>query len=166
MRIIATDRTDWQVKILVDGKSVPHSRSFGIEVGVTDGGKFELKVTERLFHNDTGATVETGQPHRWRASSIEQLVPLSASSFEGELERTIRNCVYSADDAYAAEQDIRAKEFRTLLIGPYKAPMTKKRIEPQNPPPPPISAENFRHDPEIRKLLLSWGHELEVPKLK
>jgi hypothetical protein len=42
----------------------------------------------------------------------------------------------------------------------------KKRIVPQNPPPPPITAENYRPDLEIRELLISWGHNLDAPKPK
>jgi hypothetical protein len=42
--------------------------------------------------------------------------------------------------------------------------MPKKRLTPQYPGPPPITAENYRHDEPVRDLLRSWGYVLEAPK--
>ncbi len=40
------------------------------------------------------------------------------------------------------------------------------RINPIYPGPPPITAENYRHDEPMRDLLQSWGYVLEAPKPK
>jgi hypothetical protein len=42
----------------------------------------------------------------------------------------------------------------------------KKRLNPQYPGPPPITAANYRQDESVRELLRSWGYVLESPKPK
>lgn len=81
-----------------------------VEVFALDSGKFELKYAEHREKNHTPVQVSSYMPEaiplRWRAKTLSELVPLSASSFSAITGAQVRSTVYDAEDALKKDLDL------------------------------------------------------------
>jgi len=73
--------------------------SIQFAVDKLDSGKFQLTAVRTTIHCDKTERVVISPPSRFRAKTVEELVPLSLAAFYAETHETIRNVVYDADDA-------------------------------------------------------------------
>lgn len=77
-----------------------NDRGINIAVDKLDSGKFQLTLT-----------IADQTPLRYRARTVEELVPISLSGHPANMyPEAIRTCVYDADDSeYASHADARAE---------------------------------------------------------
>lgn len=75
-----------------------------VGVFVTISGKYELEIRQVWGgHSDRSSDdISTATLLRFRAKSIEELVPLSHNSLDEDLRQQVRNTVYDAEDIQAS----------------------------------------------------------------
>jgi hypothetical protein len=85
--------------------------------------RFQLTVATNYTHPEwpKEGHVTEGASNRWRASSIDQLVPLSAATFRGNLDiaNFVRDAVFEAEDTHAENPsaEVNAKYVRWVIAG-------------------------------------------------